>query len=128
MIITPAIQPRECEERPSLLEDREIMTAMRYNFDIKNSLFDYQKRFSSYAKYIPTVHCCHTAFKRLYTPSDKENLIWNKSRNTFFIADNSNAHALPLAYIFIPQQWMCLEITEKKTTRISWRYSEAWCW
>lgn len=25
----------------SLLEDREIITAMRYNFDIKNSLFEY---------------------------------------------------------------------------------------
>lgn len=75
-----------------------------------------RKKFSSYAKYIPTVHFCHTAFKRLYTPNDKENLIWNKSRNTFFIADNSNA--FPLAYIFITRQWMCLKLL-KKTTHIS---------
>ena len=27
----------------------------------------------------------------LFHCGDKENLIWNKSRNTFFIADNSNA-------------------------------------
>jgi hypothetical protein len=75
MIITLLF--RESREAFALLEDREIITAMRYNFDIKNSLFDYRrkKKFSSYAEYIPTVHCCRTAFKRLYTPNDKENLI-----------------------------------------------------
>lgn len=82
---------------------------MRYNFDIKNSLFEYWIFFSLcacfhalYAKYSPTacLLCLSTlqshfvrGFKRLsfFHSGDKENLIWNKSRNTFFIADNSNA-------------------------------------
>lgn len=56
-----------------LLEDREIITAMRYNFDIKNSLFDYRNSLPfSYAKYTSQLFTAATAFKRLYTPSDKE--------------------------------------------------------
>lgn len=95
---------------PLLLEDREIITAMRYNFDIKNSLFDYRNSLPySYAKYTSQLFtaAAATAFKRLYTPSDKENLIWNKSRNTFFIADNSNA-------LLILKQWMYLKLPWKK--------------
>lgn len=39
----PAIQ-REPKGLRTPRRDREIITAMRYNFDIKNSLFDYQKK------------------------------------------------------------------------------------
>jgi hypothetical protein len=86
-----------------------------------------EKKFSSYAEYIPTVHCCRTAFKRLYTPNDKENLIWNKSRNTFFIADNSNALSLSLTFSFRGSGCVW-NYTEKNNAHLLWCYSEAWCW
>lgn len=128
MIITRYSQWEWGRERESLLDDREIITAMRYNFDIKNSLFDYQN-FSctqNIYTYIPTVHYRrrhhHQFFKTtLHTPSDKENLIWNKSRNTFFIADNSNALSHSHSKVLD-----VFEITMKKeeTTHIPWCYDK----
>lgn len=72
-----------------------------------------------YAKYSPTacasLYCLSTlqshfvrGFKRLSSlffsffvhSGDKENLIWNKSRNTFFIADNSNAFFFFIVWIY----------------------------
>lgn len=70
-------------------------------------------------KILPNCVCLYTAFQ-LYNlislgvlndfllffffvhSGDKENLIWNKSRNTFFIADNSNAFFFSLCgYILL---------------------------
>lgn len=81
---------------PRLLRDREVITGMRYNSDIKNSLFRRGSR--------KRTRIWLFSFKRLFTrPWNGRaggNLIWNKSRNTFFMADNSNlpsrSHTLAL--------------------------------
>lgn len=88
-------------ERPSfaLLKDREIITAMRYNFDIKNSLFDYRKKNSPRTQNTSQLFTAGTQLLNDFTRQTIKKISSEINRAIHFLLQIILMLSLPLAFI-----------------------------
>lgn len=131
MIITLLFKAewRESREAFALLEDREIITAMRYNFDIKNSLFDYRKKNSPRTQNTSQLFTAATQLLNDFTRQTIKKISSEINRAIHFLLQIILMLTLsPFSLLYFHSADVFEIIPRKNNAHLLWCYSEAWCW